>query len=234
MKVAICFFGEIGFMDRFMIQNFIRCITTPIKRHDRSTEIYYFLHSYMSPDTLVFIETMRPFLPFSAISLHDKDMVIHDIKRGEHTDLFLEHYSLSRVKKLWRSSIPMDMIIYIRLDALFLKPLSENDIDLVVDNKNHLFITNNSPDLQQCFIMGDPFVMNIYADRVHYTDYDCMELMRSQYNIKINNSISIVFVRVLPGGIVHHKDHQICPYLNDLISSSCTKIHMIKRKHVRV
>lgn len=223
MKVAFCFFGEIGFMDRFMIQNFIRCITTPFKRHSRTTELYYFLHSFISSNTLGFIDNMISFLPFTAISLHDQNMV--------PSGTLPEDYSLYRVKRLWKtSSIQYDLIVYIRIDILFSKPISENDIDLVIDNTNHLFITNHSKNLQPCFIMGNPFVMNIYADRIHSLDEDYIVAMRSQYNIKINNTISVVFVRILSGGVVDPEDNHICPYLNDLIASSCTKIHIVKQR----
>lgn len=226
MKVAICFFGETGFMDRFMIQNFIRCITTPFKKHCHSTELYYFLHSFISADALVLIENMRPFLPFSSIALHNMDMV--------PPGSLPEHYSLNRVKKLWKTSPTLyDLVVYVRLDILFSKPLSGNDIDQVVETTNHLSTTNHSKSLQPCFTMGCPFVMNIYADRVHSLDDDYIATMRSQYNIKINNTISVVFVRILPGGAVHPEDNHICPYLGDLIASSCTKIHMTKQRKTR-
>jgi hypothetical protein len=228
MKVGICFFGEILFMDRFMVQNFLRCIALPFQKHTPSTELFYFLHSYMGPQTLLFLEQMRPLVPFVAMTLHEKQRVVRDGCMGKEEKLFLEEYSLSRVKKMWRS-YPLDLVVCVRLDTLFAKPLNRNDIDTVLDNQDHLFFAPTSTDLFRCFVMGSPLVMNLYADRVHCTG-PFLEQVHSQYPIHINTTLSAVFVRVLPEGVVHPEDHPVCPYLNDLISSSSTQVRMSRRK----
>lgn len=229
MKVGICFFGEMRFIDRFMIQNFIRCVSIPFKKHDNTTELYYFLHSYIDAQTLISIEMMRPFFQFAAMTLHDKTITLDSRHPEKEEHLFLEENSLYRVKKMWRSSYspPLDLVVYVRLDTLFTKPLSDNDIEMVVENKNHLFLT--ASDHYESFAIGGTIVMNVYADRVHYTE-PFIDMIRSQYHIKINNTLSSVIVRILPSGMVSPDDQSVCPYLNDLISSSCTQIRINKRR----
>lgn len=236
VRIAICFFGEMGFMDKFMIQNFIRCVITPIKRYDGDVEFCYFLHTFLHADVFSFIELMRASFSFMTMTLHDDKMVFLKNKQhdGVKKKVFLEDYSLHYVKKMWKHNTDgFDVIVCTRLDLLFTRPLTDSDANLIFKNKQqHLFIGGDQTltDLHRGFILGDPLVMSIYTDNQHHSfDISCIELMRSQYNIKIH-PISVVFVRILPEAIVSPMDYKVCPYLDDLISSSSTKIRLVKRK----
>lgn len=237
MKIAICFFGECTFMDRFMIQNFIRCVVLPFQKYvQEKVEFFYIFHSYMDSQILGVIDKMKTFFPFTVLTLHDKDFVIKNKKEDTVVDitLYLHDYSLERVKKIWkRCMLSLDLVICSRLDLLFSRPFSENDVQFIIKNKNHLFIAEcPSESLRQCFVLGDPFVMNIYTERLHYvqdhgSDFSFHDLIQIHPTIKLN-TVSIVFIRILHDGIVNHEDSQVCPYLNDLIKSSCTRICLRK------
>lgn len=237
MKIAICFFGESTFVDRFMIQNFIRCIVLPFQKYVQDkVEFYYIFHSYMNTEILGVIDKMKTFFPFTVLTLHDKEYVLRDKEETiEDVPLYLQDYSLQRIKRMWkRCMFSLDLILCSRLDLLFSRPLSASDIELMKQNKNHLFVADCSSCsiLQQCFVAGDPFVMNLYTDRIHYvedhgTDFSFSDLIQIHPMIKINK-LSTVFVRILQDGIVDPNDSQLCPYLNDLIKSSCTRICLRK------
>jgi hypothetical protein len=227
--MAVCFFGEMGFIDRFMIQNFIRCVIAPFRKYIRDdVEFYYFMHTFIRDDVFTYIEIMRAPFPFSSITLHDQHIALYDNHRKIDASVFLQDYSLHRVKKKWKNIDNLDIVIYTRLDLLLTKPLTENDVSLIVSQKQHLFVGGSGCDL---FAVGSPAVMNVYADRLHYLgDTSFLDLMRSQHNIKIHK-LSLVFVRILPDAIVLPEDNNVCPYLSDLISSSSTIIRMTKRKN---
>lgn len=232
MKIAICFYGECPFMDRFMIQNFTRCIIVPLQKYiPDKVEFFFIFHSYMDNEMLSIIEKMKTFFPFTVLTLHNKDFVLREVV--DNVSLYLQDYSLQRVKRMWkRCMLSLDLIICSRLDLLFSRPLSEGDIEAMILLKNHLFVSNTSHDLQQCFVAGDPFVMNIYTERLHYvedhgTDFSIADLVQIHPTIKIN-TLSTVFVRILQDGIVHPSDFQVSPYLNDLIKSSNTVISLRK------
>lgn len=235
MKAAICFFGEIAFMDRFMIQNYIRCVLTPLKKHNKSVHFYFFLHTYMGVSVLSFIETMRTFFPFQFVSIHDKEMVLCDTPMGVEPELYLEDYSLHLVKKMWNSSsIQFDMVVYTRADVLFSRPLSIHDAVSVVNDKNRLFV---APNTSGCLVMCDTFVANVYGDRMHYlSDLESgstssfLEHVCSHYDIQVS-TLSIVFVRILADGVVHPDDCNVCPYLKDLITSSSSRVRITRRKN---
>lgn len=234
MKVAVCFFGEIAFMDRFMVQNYIRCVITPLKKQ-KTILPFFFLHTYMVPNVLSFIEIMRVSFPFQILSVHDKDIVLSKCPMGVEHELFLEDYSLHMVKTMWTSSsIPFDIVVYIRLDVLFCRSLSIHDAEWVMTDKNRLFI---APNLPRCLVMGNTFVANIYGDRMHYSSdlesgstSSFLEKICSHYDIRLS-TLSIVFVRILSDGIVHPDDCHICPYLKDLIASASSRVRIIRRKN---
>ena len=220
-------------MDRFMTQNFTRCVLTPLSRHFQDkVEFSYCAHSYMGVDTLKTMEVLNTCFPLSVLTLHDRQATLRHKPDTKEQDVFLREYSLQRVKKMWKSSFfhPFDLIVCVCLDLLFSKPLTENDIALVRNNKNNLFVAGHLP---ECFIMGTMDVMNVYADRVDHKETSSLsflETIRSSHNIRIN-VLSVVFVRVLPDGLVCPEDCRVCPYLNDLITSSSTKIRVSKRKN---
>lgn len=231
MKIAVCFFGECTFLDRFMIQNFIRCIVLPFQKHvPEKVEFFYIFHSYMDVEVLGIIDRMKTFFPFTVLTLHNKEFVLREV--DENLSLYLQDYSLQRVKRMWkRCMLSLDLVICSRLDLLFSRPLSASDVEAMVFHKNHLFISN-SPSLEQCFVVGDPFVMNLYTDRLHYveehgTEFSIADLIQIHPMIK-SSTVSTVFVRILPDGIVHPQDSHVSPYLNDLIKSSCTRICLRK------
>lgn len=232
MKIAVCFYGEMKFIDRFMIQNMMRCMIVPFQKYSRKEDVNfsYFLHTYFTPDVLSMIEIMRAFFPFTSMTLHDRDMVLLERYKDLDKSIFLQQYSLHRVKKKWKSMEDLDIVIYTRLDLLFTKALSESDIDLIFHNKRHLFLhQDNKPFLA----IGDPMVMNVFADQVHElsgTDHTFLDIMRTQHSIK-TQYVSLVFVRILPEPIVYPEDANVCPYLGDLIASSTTKIRLVKRKN---
>jgi hypothetical protein len=231
MKVAVCFYGEMGFMDRFMIQNLIRCLLAPLQKYTQNgITFYYFLHTYFHPDVLSWIEMMRASFPFTSITLHDRDMVLRDKQQEEDAigqNLLLQHHSLHRVKKKWKVVEDLDIVVLTRLDLLFTKALSENDIGLILHHKRHLFVhEDNKPFVA----IGDPMVMNLFTDHIDHDDHLFLDMIRAQHNIKIQY-ISLVFVRILPDAVVHPEDYHICPYLGDLIASSATQIHLSKRKN---
>ena len=232
MKIVVCFYGEMSFMDRFMIQNLMRCLIIPFQKFNRKkdVEFSYFLHTYFTPDVLSMIEVMRAFFPFISMTLHDRDMVLRERHRAMDNSLFLQQYSLHRVKKKWKSMEDLEVVIYSRLDLLFTKALTESDIDLILHNKRHLFLHQGN---HSFVAIGDPMVMNVFADQVHHLsghDHSFLDIMRTQHGIKIQY-LSLVFVRILPEAIVYPEDYQVCPYLGDLIASSATKIRLTKRKN---
>lgn len=233
MKISICFFGPTTMMDRFMTQNFTRCVLTPLSRYFQgNVEFSYCAHSYMGEDTLKTMEVLNACFPLSALTLHDPQATLRQRPSTKEQGVFLREYSLQRVKKMWKSSFfpPFDLIVCVCMDLLFSKPLSENDIALVRNNKNNLFVAGHLP---ECFIMGTMDVMTLYADRVDHngtSSSSFLETIRSSHNIRVN-VLSVVFVRVLPDGTVCPEDCRVCPYLNDLITSSSTKIRVSKRKN---
>ena len=232
MKVAVCFYGEMSFMDRFMIQNLMRCLIVPFQKYSvkEEVEFSYFLHTYFRPDVLTFIEMMRAYFPFSSMTLHDRDMVLREKHKDVDKSLFLQHHSLHRVKKKWKIVEDLDVVVLTRLDLLFTKALSESDMELILHRKRHLFLQQ---DKKPFIAIGDPIVMNIFADQIHYlprNDYSFLDIMRTQHSIQIQY-LSIVFVRILSEIIVHSEDSQVCPYLGDLIASSATQIRLTKRKN---
>lgn len=236
MRVAICFFGELGFMDRFMVQNYIRCVITPIQKYE-NVEFFYFLHTFLDENVFTSVEILKKAFPFLIMSFHDKKMALLNslYKKDADKTLFFEDYSMYRVKKMWKHIEDLDLVVCSRLDLLFTKPLVNSEIDFIVKNKNYFFVNNhNHCDLQRGFVIGNNYTMNIYTDRFHFLGSDknknFIDLMRSQYNIQ-KQTISIVFVRISKDGVVNPCDYQICPYLGDLIGSSSTKIRLVKRKY---
>jgi len=232
MKVAVCFYGDMSFMDRFMIQNLMRCLIIPFQKYNHKEEVqfFYFLHTYFSPDVLTFMDMMRAFFPFTSATLHDRDMVLREKHKDVEISLFLQHYSLHRVKKKWKVVDDLDVVVLTRLDLLFTKALSESDMEIILQRKRHLFLQQ---DMKPFVAIGDPMVMNVFADHIHSLsgdDNSFLDIMRTQYSIQIQY-LSLVFVRILSEAIVRSEDHQVCPYLGDLIASSATKIRLTKRKN---
>jgi len=229
MKIAVCFFGEMSFMDRFMIQNLMRCLIVPFQKYNsKFVEFYYFLHTYFHPSVLTWIELMRATFPFTSMTIHDRETVLREKKEADPHGLFLQGHSLNRVKKKWKIVDDLDIVMMVRLDLLLTKSLSEGDIDVVLHHKHHLFLHQQ----QKPFVaMGDPMVMNVFADQFHHfcgADH-LFDILRTQHNVKIQ-SLSLVFVRILPDAIVCPEDYHVCPYLGDLIASSSTQIRLVKRK----
>ena len=236
MKIAICFYGEMGFMDRFMIQNLIRCLIIPFQKYSHNDKngikFYYFLHTYFRPDVLSWIELMRASFPFMSATLHDRDMVLQE-KKHEDADncMFLQHHSLHRIKKKWKVVEDLDIVVLTRLDLLFTKALTESDIGVMLQHKRHLFLQQ---DTKIFLAIGSPMVINVFTDHIDHdvpeNDDRFLDVIRTQHNIKIQH-MSLVFVRILPDAMVHPEDYHICPYLGDLIASSATQIRLTKRKN---
>lgn len=232
MKIAVCFYGEMSFMDRFMIQNLMRCLIIPFQKYNHTEEVqfFYFLHTYFSPDVLTFIDIMRASFPFTSVTIHDRDMVLREKHKDVDKSLFLQHHSLHRVKKKWKVVVDLDVVVLTRLDLLFTKALSESDMEIILQRKRHLFLQQ---DMKPFVAIGDPMVMNVFADQIYSLsgdDNSFLDMMRTQYSIQIQY-LSVVFVRILSEAIVYPEDHQVCPYLGDLIASSATKIRLTKRKN---
>lgn len=231
MKISICFFGATTMLDRFMTQNVTRCVLSPLSRyfHDK-VDFFYCAHSYMGVDTLKIMEVLNASFPLSVLTLHDRQTTLQHKPQSNNQEEFLRDYSLQRVKKMWKSSFfpAFDLIVCVCLDLLFSKPLSDNDIALVRNNKNNIFVAGHLP---EHFLMGSMDVMNVFADRVDHdnTNSSFYETIRSTHNIRVS-VLSVVFVRVMPDGLVCFEDCRICPYLNDLITSSSTKIRISKKK----
>lgn len=229
MRIAVCFFGEMSFMDRFMIQSVMRCLIDPFHKYiKKDVEFSYFLHTFFQPDVLTWIGMMRALFPFSSVTLHDREKVLVEKPDDVDTPFFLRDYSFHRVKKKWKNYVEnLDRVMMVRLDLLFTKPLTENDVDQVLHQKRHLFLHHGD---NPFFAIGDPMVMNVFTDQLHHLPgTSFLEMMRAQYGIKVDH-LSLVMVRILPDAIVCPEDYQICPYLSDLIASSTTKIRMIRRK----
>lgn len=233
MRVAVCFFGEMTFMDRFMIQNLMRCLIIPFQKYGRreDMEFYYFLHTYFCDDVFPWIEMMRTSFPFTSVTIHHREVVMGEQHDGMDPKLFLQDYSLHRVKKKYKILHDLDIVIFTRLDLLFTKSLTGSDIDDIIDKKRHCFLVH---DKEPIVAVGDPVAMSLFADRFSHVQesdgkYSFLEMMRVQHNIKIQY-MSIVFVRILSDAIVCPEDYDICPYLKDLIASSSTKIRLVKRK----
>jgi hypothetical protein len=234
MKIAVCFFGEMSFMDRFMIQNLMRCLIVPFQKYNHkghNVEFYYFLHTYFNPSVLTWIGMMRASFPFTSMTIHDRESVLREKKDAHECGLFLQGHSLNRVKKKWKMVDDLDLVMMVRLDLLLTKSLSEGDIDLVLHHKHHLFLHEKKPFVA----MGDPMVMNLFADKfLHFCGADHLfDILRTQHNVKIQ-SLSLVFVRILPDAIVCPEDYHVCPYLGDLIASSQTQIRLVKRKNSNI
>lgn len=235
MRVAVCFFGEMTFLDRFMIQNFIRCVLAPLRRRG-SVDTFFFLHTYAGDGVVARLGLLGDFFALRIMTIIDKALVPHTTTTTTTEDgSLLEDYSLHRVKRLWRSAaLPVvDLVLCARLDLLFSRPLHDRDVDRVLEDKNHLFTTHYpSEPLRRCFLMGDPFVVNAYTDRIHYNDARLFEeTLRSHYRITTERSLSVIYVRVGADGVVLPEDRHVCPYLNDLIASSSTTIRPARRKN---
>lgn len=223
MKIAFCFYGGVHYLDGFMVQNMVRCLVTPFQKQ-RDSQSFFFLHTYLDNDTLSHIQTMRQFFPFMVVSLYDMKMLSLDDDVND--------FSLNRVKRIWKSSsYTFDLVVYVRLNLLFARPLSENDISHLFANNNHIFMTDYpSKELQSCVVIGNSHTMSVYADKIYYHGDQYTEWLGSEHNL-YTASVTIAFVRILSDGFVHSDDYQICPYLKDMIASSTTKIRLVKRKH---
>lgn len=230
MKIAVCFFGEMSFMDRFMIQNMVRCLIDPFHKYShKEVEFSYFLHTYFHPEALVWVGMMRASFPFVSATLHDREKILVEKPCSMETDVFLQDYSLHRVKKKWKQYLEnLDVVVVVRLDLLLTKPLSENDVSQVLYQKRrHLFLHHGD---QPFLAMGDPVVMNVFTDQIHHLPgTPFLEMMRVQHSINVDH-LSIVMVRILSDAIVCSEDYYVCPYLSDLIASSATKIRLVRRK----
>lgn len=218
-------------MDRFMLQNITRCLIVPFQKYSRgeNPDFHYFLHTYFRPDVLGWVGMMRDYFPFESITIHDRAVVLREKHEAMEASLFLQDYSLHRVKKKWRHVDGIDLVVLIRLDLLLTKSLSESDIVLVLSHQRHLFLHHED---KPFFAIADPVIMNVFVDQLrHFAgDHSFLDIMRIQYNIKIQ-CLSLVFVRILPEAIVCPEDYHVCPYLGDLIASSSTKIRLVKRKN---
>lgn len=231
-------------MDRFMIQNMMRCVMVPFQKyhHDPKDKIEfsYFLHTYFCPDILSFLGLMKQSFPLTSMTVHDRQVVLRERHPTSDPYLFLQQYSLHRVKKKWKSVENLDMVIFIRLDLLFTKALSASDIDLMCQRKhNFIFIAQGGGDHKPFVAMGDPMVMNLFADYLypHHLptheqegEQSFLDMMRVQHSIH-SHYISLVYIRIMPGGAVCPDDSRVCPYLGDLIASSPTQIRLTKRKN---
>ena len=239
MRVGICFFGEMGFIDRFMLQGLVRCVIIPLRKYNREDVDYsYFLHTFFHRDLFKYTETMTTFFPLSVMMFHDPHGVLTEKHPTKDKASFLESFSLYQVKKLWKQKEDLDIVVCVRLDTLFTKPLSENDVEMIVNYRSYLFLGENIEKSYLNFAIGAPDIMSVYADRFHHVfnnhhhDNSSLYLaqLRVEHNIK-TSFVSIVFVRILQEGIVHPDDYNICPYLRDLIASSSTTIRMVRRKN---
>lgn len=213
MRIAVCFFGKMSFMDRFMIQSVVRCLIDPFHKYSKKeVEFSYFLHTYFQPDVMTWIGLMRTSFPFVSMTLHDEGRILEEKPEDVNASFFLQDYSFRRVKKKWKQHIEdLDVVVMMRLDLLLTKPLTENDVGQILHQKRCLFHYGDF------FAMGDPMVINVFADQLN------------PQNIKVVQ-LSLVMVRILSDATVYPEDCHICPYLSDLIASSTTKIRLVRRK----
>lgn len=210
-EVIICLYGNIVFMDIFIIKSLIRCLIIPIQRYFKEkVKMKYVVHTYFTETILDDLAIITD--EFELTELHIQT------KTQKQSDL----YSLLQTINLWGNT-ENAIIICVRLDVIMTKILSTNDLDSCKEDDTIVI-----PELKaqrKCFLMGTPNAVRMYIEKLQTNSHDILEYCKTQ-QIRIVR-ISIPIVRVLKDGNIHKRDYNICPYINDLIASTSTKIKPI-------
>lgn len=216
MKIAVCFFGEFQFIDMLMIHSWRRCILIPLQKYKQNEiEFIYYLHTFLSTQaTLTCIGTMTEAFPLEEIRIHKKSVTLFQ----KATNRIRRAFSLHQIRSMWsESGMRFDLVLYLRLDALPTCPLSTAEIEHMMGcyRDRRLFIPYEySARIDECMTIGNPTVMRQYGDDFLSIPSFCQEH-------KITTSrLSLVMVRIRGDATVDERDHQNCPYLDDLLSTS--------------
>lgn len=223
MIVAICLYGKMGYMDSFMIQSLTRCVISPIKKyfHGQDIEVVCFLHTFFSANVFCFLETMRMELLFQRICVEDEKGGIFSKKQPRRTTSRKKTEKMSMGSCLAMVPTDVDYTLMIRLDLLLTRSLTPNDIDSITDGNTVMMPDQLSP---ETFLFGRhdsilKYVKNLISEETNGSLKDPYE--NDVINVVRTCNIS---VRICADGTIYKHDANICPYINDLILSSSTKI----------
>lgn len=227
MFVAICFFGKMGVMDTFMATSLERCVTAPLQKYfqDEGDVVFqYYLHTYFTGSCMQNIDILRNHFHFLHVSIQDEKHSMHGKRMPRKQDLF----SLDRCMKMVERDA--DYAAFVRLDLLFTRPLSVSDIGLAVE-QGYVLTPAISP--ARCFAFGKKKPLLSYVNGLTACVVADPAIMlpddMTEPQAKISRCAQMC-VRVLADGSVHKHDRDVCPYLNDLIMSTTTRVLPFKEK----
>lgn len=217
-EIVVCFYGSIVFMDTFLLKSIVRCIIIPIQRHFQGkVKFRYMIHTFLTDTTLGELAQFCEEFTFSKLYIEFKT-----IKSGENL------YSLLQTRNMWANSQKM-VILYLRLDVLPTRVLSSSDIQSLTDDESTI-IVSDFKSTKICFMMGKSDVMSKFIDILSQqeTSSDISAYCKLQ-QIRVIG-VNIPLLRILKDGSIHKRDSNICPYINDLLLSSSTKIKLVQKK----
>jgi len=213
-------------------------------------------------DVMGSMERMRKKFPFFETSVHDAAAMESHLlpmwnaylrngdpwpdNPGRSLMYFLmQLFGLRVVTRLWlHHPDSFDLLIYLRPDMLFTRPLSFQEAARILSRCQEKTIW--LPDLFQAsstgkgwndrFAIGNPTVMRHYGTRLEaLQDFVAeghpphaerfLRYSLQSHHIK-TEKINIIMVRVRATQEIDVRDRSLCPYLQDLLDSSPSKIHL--------
>lgn len=228
MFVGICFFGKMGLMDTFMATSFERCVTSPLQNffqcesgsgsdHENMDGFRYYLHTFFTDTCMQDIDVLRGHFPFLQVRVDDEKQYGNKKVSPRWKDLASMDASIDMVE---RDDL-VEYVAFIRLDLLFTRPLSHHDVASAVEQQAVLSSS-------RCFTFGRKNIVVAHLRAL------TMPPPPEGSPPQIINIVKTppVCVRVLADGTIHKHDRDVCPYLNDLILSTSTKVHSFHEKKV--
>lgn len=211
IKIAVCLFGDLKYMDSFIINSWVKCIITPFQKFRcNDVEFIYYLHSYIfNEKTFRYVELMREFIPFEEIRLHSESITaLNDETRRS--------FGIRQIRDMWGNApIQYTLVIYLRVDVFCTRILTPSEIDFMMNSfrDRRIFLPFSiSPQIDECIIIGPPSVMKIYDNIPSLSVWQRNNIMITRINL--------IFVRILPTVSVDSRDTSNCPYLADLLNDS--------------
>lgn len=219
MKIVICMYGEIQYMDLFMIESFVKRILYPIQSRIPDATFVKYFHSFLSAGVLKTCMNMHNLIDFDVV-LVQKDPLM-SIEPSEKKTSRLNDLSARKIISMIETDHNqyIDLIIMTRLDLLFTRDLGQIDIDAICSQytSEKIFIPDIHSAPENCFMIGNPEMIKLCISKSH---------VRPEYFLSGHHlfRLSLVMVRVQKNMSVHPDDKIFCPYVQDLIASSKSSI----------
>lgn len=219
MKIVVCMYGELQYIDLFMIESFVKRILYPIQsRVPNATFVKYF-HSFLTAGIFKTCMNMHNLIDFDDI-LIQKDPLISIGPSEKKTNRLHDLSSRKIISMIEEDRHPhIDLIIMTRLDLLFTRDLGQIDIDAICSQYtlDKIFIPDTHSAPENCFMIGKPEMIKLCISKPHIKP----EYFLSNLHIF---RLSLVMVRIQKDMSVHPDDKVFCPYIQDLIISSKSSI----------